>query len=81
MKWTVPKFYNVRPVAVVDESQPQSEIDEEVGTLYMYVHTYYMIYVCMNIKFVTCKVHVHAQLMSYFEVDNEHSLSSCSVLT
>lgn len=30
MKCTLPKFYNVRPVAVMDESQPQPEIDEEV---------------------------------------------------
>lgn len=30
MKCTVPKFYNVRPIVVMDESQPQPEIDEEV---------------------------------------------------
>ena len=38
MKCTVPKFYNVRPVAVMDESQPQPEIDEEVR-VYMYNYT------------------------------------------
>ena len=30
VKCTVPKFYNVRPIAAMDESQPQPEIDEEV---------------------------------------------------
>lgn len=30
VKYTLPKFYNVRPVVVVGESQPQPEIDEEV---------------------------------------------------
>ena len=30
VKCTMPKFYNIRPVTVVDETQPQPEIDEEV---------------------------------------------------
>ena len=30
VKLAAPQFYNVRPMDVVDESQPQAEIDEEV---------------------------------------------------
>ena len=37
MKCTVPKFYNVRPIAVMDESQPQPEIDEEVYMEYVII--------------------------------------------
>lgn len=40
VKWTMPKFYNVRPFVVVDETQPQAEIDEEVActNVSVYVH-------------------------------------------
>ena len=40
MKWTMPKFYNVRPVAMVDETQPQAEIDEEVTCTNICVHVH-----------------------------------------
>ena len=40
VKCTVPKFFNVRPVAVMDESQPQPEIDEEVLSAYAWHQTY-----------------------------------------
>ena len=51
MKCTVPKFYNVRPVAVMDESQPQPEIDEEV-CVYMHILVNATRYMCMCVTVV-----------------------------
>ena len=51
IKCTVPKFYNVRPVAVMDESQPQPEIDEEV-CVYMHILVNVTRYMCMCVTVV-----------------------------
>ena len=52
VKCTVPKFYNVRPVAVMDESQPQPEIDEEVELIML--HTLYVVGRVLIAQFNDC---------------------------